>query len=221
MGASRVASLPENGVPAIGCQEALTHCLASRNTCEASCGVSSAVSPRNELDGCDACPYCADTCVNVSSCPSCQKKLCRLSTAKCRRSELGWFMGALTSICPGADALDSRCQLRTYTMCQLRRHNHAESAWILVGDTIYDATPYIRSHPGGKMAILRKSGGIVDCTEDMKFHSRNAQKEWRRFKVGTLCRCPRSSWIGLAMTNPVMSSVEYEFVPGKVCCIPL
>jgi cytochrome b involved in lipid metabolism len=74
----------------------------------------------------------------------------------------------------------------TYTMSKLRRHNDAESAWFLVGRTIYDVTSYVRSHPGGMETILRKSGGVADCTEDFRFHSKRAQNEWRRHKVGIL-----------------------------------
>lgn len=126
--------------------------------------ISSEVSPEEEQisnSECNACNYCLDTCNNVDSCISCQKKLNTIH----------------------------KQQTRTYTMCQLRRHNHADSAWILVGDTIYDATPYIKSHPGGTETILRKSGGVYDCTEDLMFHSKRAQKEWRRHKIGTLRRC--------------------------------
>ncbi|KAL7497210.1 hypothetical protein ACHAWT_007815 [Skeletonema menzelii] len=119
---------------------------------------------------CDACPCCRDTCNNANSCTSCQKKLNATAMPK-----------------------NSSSAQNTYTMCQLKRHNHAESAWILVGDTIYDATPYIRSHPGGTETILRKSGGAADCTEDMRFHSGRARKEWKKFKVGTLVACPRQS----------------------------
>jgi len=85
----------------------------------------------------------------------------------------------------------------TYTMCQVRRHNHVGSAWVLVGTAIYDVTPFLRSHPGGAQAILKKSGGAADCTEDLLFHSKRAQKEWKKNKVGTLRRCPRVREFGL------------------------
>jgi len=150
-------------------------------------GYAVAVAPLNELSECNACLYCSDTCDNVESCISCQKKLNSNSMISCCRGpERSWLMGALSSICS-----QEKEQTKTYTMCQLRRHNHADSAWILVGDTIYDATPYIRSHPGGIQTILRKSGGAADCTEDLRFHSKRAQREWTKFKVGTLRHCPR------------------------------
>ena len=136
---------------------------------------------------CDACPYCRDTCDNAKSCHSCQKKQ---QSTSIHNFNSNWLTGAFTSICSGEPPEKKNA---TYTMCQLKRHNHADSSWILVGDTIYDATPYIRSHPGGTETILRKSGGSADCTEDLRFHSSRAQREWRRFKVGTLVPCPRKS----------------------------
>ena len=148
----------------------------------------------SEIGECDACQYCNDTCDNVDSCISCQKKRNAMHIECCREPEKSnWFMGALSRICPPTSDSNNNSDNtnnRTYTMCELRRHNHADSAWILVGNTIYDATPYIKSHPGGTAIIIKKSGGAVDCTEDLRFHSKRAQKEWRRFRVGTLCSCP-------------------------------
>lgn len=100
-----------------------------------------------------------------------------------QRPEVNWFMGMLSSFRAGDKE-------RTYTVQELRRHNHANSAWILVGDAIYDATSYVRGHPGGMAAILKKSGGAADCSEDLRFHSRRAQRTWKKFKVGTLIHYP-------------------------------
>mmetsp|Transcript_19404 Transcript_19404/g.34066 ORF Transcript_19404/g.34066 Transcript_19404/m.34066 type:complete len:181 (+) Transcript_19404:67-609(+) len=176
MGASSVA--PDYG---LGYQQAMTMTLSKNGSITAT----SATPPLNKRAECDACPYCRDACDNVESCMPCQKKVNPMH-AHCREPGKSWLMDALSSICPPQD----KERPNTYTMCQLRRHNHADSAWILCGDTIYDATSYIRRHPGGLNAILRKTGGAVDCTEDLRFHSKRAQKEWRKFKVGTLRHCP-------------------------------
>ena len=141
-------------------------------------------------EDCDACPHCNDTCSNPTCLP-CQEKIKRSINVECREPETSWLFGAFASVCPGKNN-DSQ-STKSYSMCQLRRHNTVDSAWILVGNEIFDATPYIRSHPGGTAIILKKAGGAVDCTLDMTFHSKKAQREWRRYKVGNLCRCPRSS----------------------------
>ena len=122
------------------------------------------------VDACDACPDCADRCSN-ENCQSCGMKIVKTNPSSCM------FLGR---------APDEKY----FTICQIRRHNHHQSAWLRVGDTIYDATEYISKHPGGHMSILNKAGGRLDCTEDFNFHSCGARRMWRNYKVGKVCRCP-------------------------------
>ena len=81
--------------------------------------------------------------------------------------------------------------VRCFTLCEVRLHNTIESAWLLAGHDIYDATEYLNSdqHPGGKDSILKKAGGVVDCTDDLHFHSRSGRKMWQKFHVGKLVPC--------------------------------
>ena len=156
-------------------------------------------SPIELEEECVACPYCYDTCETVDSCVCCQKKRnamhLQYSEPEPGSSSRSWLTDALSIIRPNNNNSDfsssspDYARTRTYTMCQLRKHNTPTSAWILVGNIIYDATPYIQQHPGGMEAILRKSGGVADCTDDLRFHSKRAQKEWRKFKVGILVQC--------------------------------
>uniref|UniRef100_A0A7S4J744 Cytochrome b5 heme-binding domain-containing protein n=1 Tax=Odontella aurita TaxID=265563 RepID=A0A7S4J744_9STRA len=131
---------------------------------------------------CDACPFCWDVC-SYEGCTKCSAKRGKLtapvlvSNTKCS-SQLG------------RSIFCEKPENRKYTPCQLRRHNHADSAWLLVGERIYDATSYVSQHPGGKSSILRKSGGKADCEKDMTFHSKNAIKIWKRNEVGKLTKCP-------------------------------
>ena len=120
---------------------------------------------------CDSCPHCADRCGN-ENCQTCSNK-----PNKTQPPSGAMFLG-----CSDDETY--------YTLCQIRRHNHSESAWLLVGDTIYDATEYISKHPGGQTSILKKSGGVVDCSVDFDFHSKGARRMWRKYKVGKLCSCP-------------------------------
>ena len=76
-----------------------------------------------------------------------------------------------------------------YTICQVRRHNTRESCWLVAGDTIYDATPYLDTHPGGMTSMLRKSGGAADVTRDLHFHSAKGKRMFQRYKVGKIRKC--------------------------------
>ena len=119
---------------------------------------------------CDSCPHCADRCTN-EHCVACTSK-------------------PLENVTPCSMFLSRGDDENYYTLCQIRRHDHAQSAWLLVGDTIYDATQYISKHPGGQMSILKKSGGKADCSVDFDFHSPGARRLWRKHRVGKLCPCP-------------------------------
>jgi cytochrome b involved in lipid metabolism len=78
---------------------------------------------------------------------------------------------------------------RSYTICQVRRHNHADSAWIVADGVVYDVTQYLSRHPGGADCILRKAGGVQDCAMDLQFHSKRGRKAWEQYRVGTLRQC--------------------------------
>lgn len=141
---------------------------------------------------CDACSFCEDTCDNPL-CAACVRKSEESDTLSTVGAPPGKALpsNGLFGL-PGRDCAGSASSVseKKYTMCQLKRHNKTESAWLLVGDTIYDATSYVGRHPGGARSIVRKSGGVVDCTEDMRFHSKKAIKVWKKNKIGKLCRCP-------------------------------
>jgi cytochrome b involved in lipid metabolism len=150
---------------------------------------------------CDACPHCNDVCQSPT-CPQCDAKRRRRGTTPfdaCRRSReppQEDFRG------PSSASREYRCcpiptyssstpiEKRFYTQCQVRRHNHAESAWLVAGDKIYNATPYLSCHPAGESAILRKSGGVVDVTRDVEFHSNKGKKLFRSLEIGRLVPCP-------------------------------
>jgi cytochrome b involved in lipid metabolism len=80
-----------------------------------------------------------------------------------------------------------------YTMDEVRRHNSMESAWVVAGDAVYDVTTYLSQHPGGMQSLLKRAGGVRDCTEDFLFHGKSARKLWAKYRIGTLQRSPSSS----------------------------
>jgi len=80
--------------------------------------------------------------------------------------------------------------LHYYTRSEIQRHNTETSAWIVAGDNIYDVTDYVEDHPGGKYSIMKKIGGVVDCTQDFLFHSKSGQKYWNQYLVGKVTKIP-------------------------------
>eukprot|EP00594_Rhizosolenia_setigera_P006494 CAMPEP_0178949934 /NCGR_PEP_ID=MMETSP0789-20121207/6348_1 /TAXON_ID=3005 /ORGANISM="Rhizosolenia setigera, Strain CCMP 1694" /LENGTH=228 /DNA_ID=CAMNT_0020630555 /DNA_START=51 /DNA_END=737 /DNA_ORIENTATION=+ len=135
----------------------------------------SAISPPTTGPQCDACSYCDDVC-ELRDCKSCQEKRRRIKEENSNDSHHSGLSRTNNS-------------RKYYTMCQVRRHNNMKSAWLIAGDSIYDATSYIECHPGGQNSILKRSGGAKDCTEDLNFHSGRAQKVWKKHRIGTLKPC--------------------------------
>lgn len=122
--------------------------------------------------GCDACQFCEDRCEDAC-CSECTAKPFHNS-----KEVPQWPPCQKTPSVP------------YYTRCQVRRHNHEGSAWIVAGDNIYDVTESMHNHPGGTECLLRRAGGARDCTRDFEFHSQRAMKQVNRLLVGKLRPCP-------------------------------
>ena len=124
---------------------------------------------------CDACPYCNDVC-DSPNCESC--------TNKSQNNERGNDNFRCFDACPE--------KFKSYTMCQVRRHNSSNSAWIVSGNNVYDVTDYVKYHPGGTESILKRAGGAQDCSIDMEFHSKGARRMLSKLKIGVLRPCPET-----------------------------
>ena len=128
--------------------------------------------PLSAEDQCDACRFCNDSCGN----PDC---------LECCDDSIG------SQECSSKSCQYDRNRVRTFTPCQVRRHASAQSAWLVAGRDIYDATAYLQQHqhPGGAESILRRAGGQVDCSRDLKFHSRAGANTWKKYHIGVLREC--------------------------------
>ncbi|CAM8942381.1 unnamed protein product [Rhodiola kirilowii] len=74
---------------------------------------------------------------------------------------------------------------KTFPMSEVKRHNSAESAWIVVHGHIYDCTRFLHDHPGGADSILINAG--TDCTEEFEaIHSTKAKKLLEDYRIGEL-----------------------------------
>ncbi|KAJ0694314.1 putative nitrate reductase (NADH) [Helianthus annuus] len=80
----------------------------------------------------------------------------------------------------------------TYSMSEVKKHNSADSAWIVVHGHIYDCTTFLKDHPGGTDSILINAG--TDCTEEFDaIHSDKAKKLLEEYRIGELINVGYSS----------------------------
>ncbi len=69
-------------------------------------------------------------------------------------------------------------------MEEVAEHNTVDDCWLVADGVVYDVTSFLSEHPAGVAAIMRHAG--QESSEDFQFHSQNAQKLWREYKVGTI-----------------------------------
>jgi len=77
--------------------------------------------------------------------------------------------------------------LPTYTYKQISQHSSEHSAWIAIDGYVYDVTPFLQDHPGGKdivMDHLGKDASSVFVDERVHEHSQAAYTMLLRYRVG-------------------------------------
>ncbi|MCO5597237.1 hypothetical protein L7F22_051313 [Adiantum nelumboides] len=82
-------------------------------------------------------------------------------------------------------ALSNHASLRIISNAELKEHNTPESPWIVVHNSVYDCTKFLKDHPGGKDSILINAG--CDCTDEFDaIHSSKAKAMLEDYKIGEL-----------------------------------
>ncbi|CAG8551332.1 16789_t:CDS:2, partial [Acaulospora colombiana] len=72
--------------------------------------------------------------------------------------------------------------VKTYSLEQVSKHNNENDCWIVIDKKVYNATNFLRKHPGGKAAILINAG--TDVTEEFNaIHSARARERLREFYI--------------------------------------
>ena len=72
-----------------------------------------------------------------------------------------------------------------YSMEEVRKHNTAESTWFVVKGRVYDATAFLKIHPGGSDSIVLSAG--QDATEEFEaIHSKKAWDQLEEYYIGDL-----------------------------------
>lgn len=72
-----------------------------------------------------------------------------------------------------------------FSMEEVAQHTTHDSAWFVVNDKVYDATPFLKAHPGGAESILISAG--IDTTEEFDaIHSKKAWKLLDDYYIGQL-----------------------------------
>uniref|UniRef100_A0A6C0IYM7 Cytochrome b5 heme-binding domain-containing protein n=1 Tax=viral metagenome TaxID=1070528 RepID=A0A6C0IYM7_9ZZZZ len=102
----------------------------------------------------------------------------------------GWMEGALETAYDVLEKIEKKGHVgggKSYQMQEVKKHDKADDAWIVIEDKVYDITDWVPIHPGGGV-ILKKLGQDATTTfmsvhPDPDFIKENLLK---KFYIGTL-----------------------------------
>mmetsp|Transcript_1267 Transcript_1267/g.1496 ORF Transcript_1267/g.1496 Transcript_1267/m.1496 type:complete len:573 (+) Transcript_1267:60-1778(+) len=77
-------------------------------------------------------------------------------------------------------------EVSRYTREEVAKHNHADDAWIIIDDSIYDITSLLEHHPGGHEILLKFAGQDVTKHFYHLNHSKYATATKAGLKIGEL-----------------------------------
>uniref|UniRef100_A0AC34Q4W2 Cytochrome b5 heme-binding domain-containing protein n=1 Tax=Panagrolaimus sp. JU765 TaxID=591449 RepID=A0AC34Q4W2_9BILA len=75
---------------------------------------------------------------------------------------------------------------RKLTRAEVSEHNSNKSAWIIIGNKVFDVTKFLDEHPGGCEVLLEKAGeDRTEAFEDVG-HSTDAREMREQYYVGDI-----------------------------------
>ena len=76
---------------------------------------------------------------------------------------------------------------RPITMEEVQQHTTPENGiWFVIDGKVYDATPWLKDHPGGPEILIKSSGKDVSRVFKITNHSSFAVEEASNYQIGVL-----------------------------------
>lgn len=107
----------------------------------------------------------------------------------------GLIVGIVLATKPGSNSNSSQAtkQIAATTVSE---HNSSDDCWLIINNSVYDVTEYVRKHPGGKEIVRgcgRDATTLFNTRRDGDervgsgtSHSSNAKSTLESFKIGVL-----------------------------------
>ncbi|CAI5454440.1 unnamed protein product [Caenorhabditis angaria] len=85
-------------------------------------------------------------------------------------------------------------ELQQISLREVSEHNTNKSAWMVIGNKVYDVTKFLDEHPGGCEVLLEQAGGDgTEAFEDVG-HSTDARQMKEDFLVGEVVLDERKTY---------------------------
>jgi nitrate reductase (NAD(P)H) len=108
----------------------------------------------------------------------------------------------------------------TFTMEEIERHDTKDSAWFVVSGRVFDATPFLKEHPGGADSILLVAG--TDATDEFNaIHSSNAKAMLEQYCIGVLASEENAIPVFAPPTPAVIPEAPVALNPKRRLRFPL
>ena len=74
-----------------------------------------------------------------------------------------------------------------YTREEVSMHDHEANCWIINGGSVYDVTPFLKDHPGGRDILLENAGKDISLKMNSEHeHSKIAFAVLAKYRIGNL-----------------------------------
>lgn len=93
---------------------------------------------------------------------------------------------------------------QTYSNAEIAQHNTASSCWVIVNSEVFDITPFLNSHPGGRSVLVNGAGKDISAQFRM-FHKASVINKYRSLQIGTV-GASSSAGNPVPASNPAPSS---------------
>jgi len=81
----------------------------------------------------------------------------------------------------------------SFSWAEIARHQKLDSIWIVLHDRVYDITPFLDEHPGGRALLLAYAGHDATDMFDTIGHSPIASRHLKEMRIGSLVLGARPS----------------------------
>jgi len=124
----------------------------------------------------------------------------------------GWMERELSNVetlVPSVPKESDKTGTVKFTMEEVEKHDSNDSAWFVYHGKVYDATPFLKDHPGGSDSILLVAG--TDATEEFDaIHSNKAKNMLLEYYIGDLVTGDIHTPSGDDILSPAFSGQSEE-----------